>query len=292
MLPGPGRNRCLAPQRLPPRCRSCPVPSSSARPPENRAGCWPRPVAATCSCSLPPCGKTTEGPKPCFYMSFCMCWWNSRRENKRRYGCGKAWLKLWLTQVSSGGLCRRRNWMPRWPTPPMPPHRGKRTKLRPGWPPSSARATGWWRCETFYAMVCPWTSSRACHLRTTLQFPAEVLVLYQELSDNRPQTTIFLGGLQPIRSPVEGLDKVGEHGLVGGLLDLSVRYHGRPSSHFLTSTNKLARPPKRRKPKWCCAARPLWGRSRPPLQVSKTEQIPCCAQCDAEGARRCTGVSL
>src|ERR1700733_3382308 len=148
--------------------------------------------------------------------------------------------------------------MAHWPTPPMPPFRGKGPRLRPAWPPCSALATASRRCETFYAMVCPWTSSRPCHLRTALQLPTQVLVLYQELGDNRPQTAIFLGQEVPIGWRVGALDEVREQGLVGGLMDLCVRYHGRPSSHFLTSTNKVDRPPKSRKPKWCWVARPLW----------------------------------
>ena len=91
-------------------------------------------------------------------------------------------------------ICRRRNWMRRWPTLPTPPFRGTRTRLRPRWPPCSAPATVCPRCETFCVTVCPRTHSRACHhLRMSLQLPTEVLVLYQELSDNRAQAAIFLG---------------------------------------------------------------------------------------------------
>ena len=67
----------------------------------------------------------------------------------------------------------------------------------------------------------------------SLQFPTEVLVLYQELSDNRAQAGIFLGYFVPIRSLVDGLEKPGAHGLEGRLLGLRGRYHGAGSSHFL-----------------------------------------------------------
>ncbi len=83
--------------------------------------------------------KQRRQPKGCCCTSFCMCWWSSRQENKLRFGFGKVWLRLWRTRVrmTLRLLCRRRNWMLRWPTRPMPPPRGRHTRLRPGWPPCS-----------------------------------------------------------------------------------------------------------------------------------------------------------
>jgi hypothetical protein len=59
-----------------------------------------------------------------------------------------------------------------------------------------------------------------------LQLPTEVLVLYQELSDDRAQAAILLHQLLPVGSRVYRLNKVSTHGPEGGLLALRVRYHG------------------------------------------------------------------
>jgi hypothetical protein len=53
-----------------------------------------------------------------------------------------------------------------------------------------------------------------------------VLVLYQELGDNRAQAEIFLRQLLPLEARIDGLDKVRAQGFVGGLLDLCIRNHG------------------------------------------------------------------
>ena len=76
--------------------------------------------------------RNNGGTKRCCCTSFCMCWWSSRRENKLRFGFGKVWLRLWRTPArmtwNSALRYRRRNWMLRWPTPPMPPPRGTHTR--------------------------------------------------------------------------------------------------------------------------------------------------------------------
>ena len=83
MPPGRERSHCRA--RLPVR-RSC-GPGAANHPTvsANHGGAGldvGLDPAAPCFCSPPPCGKTTEEPKPCFCMSFWMCWW-SRRQEKR-----------------------------------------------------------------------------------------------------------------------------------------------------------------------------------------------------------------
>ena len=83
--------------------------------------------------------------------------------------------------------------MLRWPTRPMPPPRGTHTRLRPGWLPCSVPAMGMAAVRDFLRNGVPRRCSRACDpLRMFLQLPTEVLVLYQELSDNRAQAANLL----------------------------------------------------------------------------------------------------
>jgi hypothetical protein len=55
-----------------------------------------------------------------------------------------------------------------------------------------------------------------------------VLILYQQLRNNRAQAADFLRQALPVQLRIDGLDKVCVYGLEGVLLDLCIRYHHGP----------------------------------------------------------------